>query len=153
MSEIRVPAAATATVPGVDSGDMFMLSISRNVIFTVSSHWIILNEHILRIYFRKQETVNWHLLVTMWLHAYISSVCVRWDARGCEDARTVPSRRTGGRGLEGGWRPNLPTLNGTLSVRTLAHHLLWTDPVSVSLLSFYFIYYVLWSMLMWVKSN
>ena len=58
MSEIRVPAAATATVPGVDSGDMFMLSISRNVIFTVSSHWIILNEHILRIYFRKQETVN-----------------------------------------------------------------------------------------------
>ena len=60
-----------------------------------------------------------------------------------EVARTVPSRRTGGRGLEGGWRPNLPTLNGTLSVRTLTHHLLCTDPVSVSLLSFYLIYYVL----------
>ena len=45
MSEIRVTAAATATVPGVDSGDMFMLSISRNVIFTVSSHWIINRTH------------------------------------------------------------------------------------------------------------
>ena len=45
MSEIRVPAAAAATVPGVDSGDMFMLSISRNVIFTVSSHWIINRTH------------------------------------------------------------------------------------------------------------
>ena len=70
MSEIRVPAAAAATVPGVDSGDMFMLSISRNVIFTVSSHWIINRTHIQDIFQRagNSELTSLGYDVTACLH-------------------------------------------------------------------------------------
>ena len=101
MSEIRVLAAAAATVPGVDSGDMFMLSISRNVIFTVSSHWIINRTHIQDIFQRagNSELTSLGYDVAACLHLYIVSVSGEMP----EVARMRGRSRAGGR-EDGGWR-------------------------------------------------